>query len=441
MTGGKSATASQQDDLELKLVVIADDFTGALDTGVQFSAQGIPTQIALRRGRGTAIHPEACPDAQVLVIDSETRHLSASEAHDIVAGLVLEARSLGVPHIYKKTDSALRGNLGAELSAVWKYARTDAVAFIPAFPDMKRTTQGGIHYIDGVPVSQSVFGQDPFEPVTRDDVAAIIAQQSDVAVTNVRDLGEQLPTADGIWVFDAASRADVAAIAANLKRQGWTQVLAGCAGFAKELPALLHLERKRLPKDVLEDRLLVVCGSVNPITRAQLAYGEAHGYAHTYLTPDDKLVRAAWQQGEGRELAKRVAASLAPGTCQIVDSNDPPGSNATRERGDELGLSLEDLRARIAGTMGVALKTMLDEIIAASTPAPVILVTGGDTLLGFLREVGQTELRPIAEIQPGCVLTKVPYRGREYHVITKSGGFGEEQLLESLMEILGRNQR
>ena len=33
----------------LRLLMIADDFTGALDTGVQLAAHGIPTQVVVGR--------------------------------------------------------------------------------------------------------------------------------------------------------------------------------------------------------------------------------------------------------------------------------------------------------------------------------------------------------------------------------------------------------
>ena len=56
----------------VKLLVIADDFTGALDTGVQFAASGAETRVVTnieydfsRTGR----------EVQVLVLVAETRHV------------------------------------------------------------------------------------------------------------------------------------------------------------------------------------------------------------------------------------------------------------------------------------------------------------------------------------------------------------------------------
>ena len=67
-----------------RLLIIADDFTGALDTAVQFAACGIPTRVVV----GTAADMIRC-ECTVLVVDTETRHLSAEAAGKIVEVLAL----------------------------------------------------------------------------------------------------------------------------------------------------------------------------------------------------------------------------------------------------------------------------------------------------------------------------------------------------------------
>ena len=90
----------------VKLLVIADDFTGALDTGVQFAASGAETRVVTnieydfsRTGR----------EVQVLVLVAETRHVKWEEAYRMVYGIAKRACESGIPYLYKKTDSALRG--------------------------------------------------------------------------------------------------------------------------------------------------------------------------------------------------------------------------------------------------------------------------------------------------------------------------------------------
>ena len=93
----------------VKLLIIADDFTGALDTGIQFVNKGIATQVFTKM-------PEAIGDidetTEVLVIDSGTRRMPAAKAYDTVKNITGWAKAIKIPIIFKKTDSALRGNIG-----------------------------------------------------------------------------------------------------------------------------------------------------------------------------------------------------------------------------------------------------------------------------------------------------------------------------------------
>lgn len=124
----------------IKLLVIADDFTGALDTGVQFAGKGMTTKVlSYLPEDGEALQQF---QAQVLVIDAQTRHLDGGEAYRKVLELVKSAKDAGIPYIYKKTDSGLRGNIGKELDAALTASGEQYLTFIPALPAMDRITVG-----------------------------------------------------------------------------------------------------------------------------------------------------------------------------------------------------------------------------------------------------------------------------------------------------------
>ena len=83
----------------VKLLMIADDFTGALDAGIQFAKRGIDTQIFT----GRELRKKDISDtAQVLVVDSETRPLAGDEAYQIVKRITKNAVKLEIPFILKK---------------------------------------------------------------------------------------------------------------------------------------------------------------------------------------------------------------------------------------------------------------------------------------------------------------------------------------------------
>ena len=118
-----------------QLLILADDFTGALDTGVQFASTGAVTRVITGQSVSLEAYAGTC---EVLVVDAETRHLTAGEASGIVGGYTTQAVELGIPFLYKKTDSALRGNVGAELAAMLKASGESQLPFLPAFPQMAR---------------------------------------------------------------------------------------------------------------------------------------------------------------------------------------------------------------------------------------------------------------------------------------------------------------
>lgn len=408
------------------LLIIADDFTGALDTGVQFAAHGVSTRVV--------VNPEVDftqYEATVLVVDTETRHLSASEAYRVVAGLTKRAQAAGIHYLYKKTDSALRGNIGAELAALLEASGCQYLPFLPAFPQMGRTTCGGIHYVDGVPVTESPFGADPFEPVTHAVITNLIAEQCNLPARSFPALkkGDPVPADDGILIFDAVHVDDLYHTGQRLLEQSGLHIMAGCAGFGAVLPELLGIatEQSR-PLPTLDPRLLVVCGSVNPITLAQLDQAEQTGFIRLRLTPYQKLEPGYWSRGEGQSELERIEEMLSTHPHCIIETNDYGDNQQTADYAVKLGIDRETLRVRIAGSLG----HLVGEIFT-SPSLGTLLLTGGDTLLQCMNCIGVSELEPLCELEHGVVLASFTYNNCSRHIITKSGGFGQESLLTDLV--------
>jgi uncharacterized protein YgbK (DUF1537 family) len=416
----------------IRLLIIADDFTGGLDTGVQFASRGIPTCVLTDPEEDFSA---AAGDCEVLVIVAETRHLPATEAYDAVYRTARKGAELGIGHIYKKTDSALRGNIGAELAAVFQACGAPVLPFIPSLPAMNRITRNGIQYIDGVPVAQSVFGKDPFEPVKESDVTRLISLQTDLPVGKAP--ADQVSRCKGIAVIDSASEEDLRQAGLSLGRIENLRVSAGCAGFASVLPDLLHLSSRGIPElPVLDRGLFVLCGSVNPITQRQLDYGEKHGFVRTHIAPEVKLHPEIFRSEEGRAILSGWKKQMASENWMILDANDTdPRNMETAVRAAEEGLSIEDVRQRISESLGIILSELAD------TPAErTLLITGGDTLLKSMNRMKVFRMMPLTEVFPGVVLSRVILCGRSRFVITKSGGFGEETLLSDVKRLISEKK-
>jgi uncharacterized protein YgbK (DUF1537 family) len=362
-------------------------------------------------------------------MDAETRHLDSREAYQVVYDITKKAIQYGIPYIYKKTDSALRGNIGSELTAVLHAAEAESLSFFPAFPKMKRITVDGVHYIDGVPASESVFGKDPYEPVTCSYIPDLINEQSKVKVI-VAEKVESLSKREGaseIIVWDAQTDEQLEKLGLSLYKENKLHVMAGCAGFAAVLPKLLDLEGKSPEIPNFTQRFLVVCGSVNPITLSQLEFAEENGFSRIKLSAEEKLDEEYWKCEKGLKRLDNLRELIEAKSCSILDSNDLPGTSLTKEFADKNNISTEETRVTIAKNLGHILKELISRGLKGT-----MMITGGDTLIGCMKQMDVYEMEPICELTPGIVLSRFNTHDAECHIVSKSGGFGDKQLLTTL---------
>src|SRR5216117_1385173 len=119
------------------VTIIADDLTGACDTGGLFAGQG-PV--------GVFVAPELPgPEVDASALDIETRALSAAEAAQAMRRLTAATRARLVDHsVFKKIDSTFRGPIAAELDALVEGVDARAILVCPAFPAQGRTVVHGL---------------------------------------------------------------------------------------------------------------------------------------------------------------------------------------------------------------------------------------------------------------------------------------------------------
>ena len=406
----------------LKLVVIADDFTGALDTGVQFSKQGIKTIVT------TDInikYSQLAESVEVLVIDTESRFLSSEAAYQRVKATIESAQRAAVPYLYKKVDSALRGNVSSEIKALLDAQLTEVMPFLPAYPEINRQVINGNLYINHVLVAQSIFAADPYEPVTESNIIKRLKLEADIDGQLVQ--GNQLPvrTAE-IFVFDTQTDAELKQQLTLLKEANLLTVSVGCAGFAKQLAQELFPDKK-VPTYSLERPLVVISGSLNPITKGQIEYAVKRKAARISLTPQQLLTPDYWESSAGKKELEGYVSLLTQQPVTIFETLSDATVNGIKAYGAAKGQSVSDCRFQIGHSLGELTKRLWQKQVQST-----FLFTGGDTLFQSMNVLGIKEIVPIAEISLGVVLSTIEWQQQKLQVITKSGGFGEETLLEEL---------
>jgi D-threonate/D-erythronate kinase len=417
----------------LEWAVIADDLTGAADTGVQFLPVCAPVFLVDHRKVDAAACRAAAPAA--LTVFTNSRALAADDARRTAAAAGRAIRRLGPARIYKKIDSALRGNIGPELEGVMEALDLPLSFIAPAFPDQGRATVDGIHSIHGVPVAASEMGRDPVTPVTESSLPRWVAAQTAWPVGHVRletlaqgidaaALEIQHQRARGVRHigFDAAAPAHLDLIARLGLERFPEALLCGSAGLAQRLVA--HLLRQRgagppaaqvtiRPED---GGLLFVCGSASGRLRAQAArLVERCGVALETLAPE-RLVTG----GAGPEAAvDRAAGALARG--DLVLQVSPFDSAAT-------GIDPQQVVSGLAQAVAA---------VARRAPTAGVFLSGGDTALAVLERLEVTAVRLERELASGLgcgVLRGGPLAGRP--VFTKAGSFGGPETLVELYHLL-----
>lgn len=261
----------------IQYLMLADDLTGALDTGLQLRRLGVPTKVLA--GDGTMSGLLQNERAPALVINTDSRHAGPETAYRIVRDICREAADCRVHLIYKKTDSVLRGNIGAEFQAIAD-AGYDTIYFAPAYPKLHRTTVGGRQLIHQVPVDHSSFGKDLLNPIRTAFVPELLAK-SGLPVTVVPQEEElnTLRERKGIFVFDAETDERLGQIADWIATQKGRFTLAGCAGFAEHLgPVLRHERRAEEPEPRTYGGVLVVSGSLHPLSFTQIQTAAEAGF-------------------------------------------------------------------------------------------------------------------------------------------------------------------
>jgi D-threonate/D-erythronate kinase len=393
------------------IAVIADDLTGAADSGVQFVHAGYRAAVYFRATEMVA------DDLDAVAFDTDSRAMPAGFAAKRVLDAAHVARRARI--VYKKLDSTLRGNVAAELAAALGGARRDRVIVAPAFPAAGRTTVGGIQYVHGVPVDETEMAKDPHTPVSEAHVPSLLANAfSSVGALGVEDLADHerlrrtLEYCECV-VADAERDADLETLVRAVPdpdRVLW----AGSAGLALALgsaypgPCAGDASVQRAPVRPV----LVVVGSLSDVAREQVRrlaveYGEVD-------------VSVGGEQGDAVQKAVGAArVALAGGTCAVIRSPE------------ERVASSESVLGKLAEVAAL----LSDEGLFEG-----LVLTGGATAVGVARELGASGIRLEGEVETGVPMGAL-IGPRPYPVVTKAGGFGGPDTLVGAVEALSREER
>ena len=130
-----------------KLCIIADDLTGATDTGVQFSKFGISTAVVFNY----LTIKDLTFDFDIVSINAGTRNVDKKAAYSRIRDIIRTLREMNFNLFYKKIDSTLRGQPDVEIEAMLDELGFDLAFIVPSFPANGRKVENGYLYIEKNP--------------------------------------------------------------------------------------------------------------------------------------------------------------------------------------------------------------------------------------------------------------------------------------------------
>lgn len=344
----------------MRVLVLADDLTGASDTVVQFARAGWSSLLSLSGGW----REEPAEDAVALTLDTRrdphAERLTARAAADLATGA-----------LYLKIDSTVRGRVAEQvrgaLAGVRRRRPASYAVVCPAYPALGRTVVDGVVLVDGTPVHEGAAGRDPVTPVTESDLTRLLPGSVRVPATG--DLEAALREAGAAYdvvVVDARDDADVERLAAAVAAIGPDALPVGSAGLAGALAhawsdathgwsgATPDTSRPTAPP-VPTGRALVVVSSLHEVARAQareLGRSGAAGTVDVLLTPDRPEHGAA--EARARDIAAQAAELLDRGEHDLLVLVGGDGAAATLNVLGAAGIRVAD-----APVEGVPLGTVV----------------------------------------------------------------------------------
>lgn len=413
--------------MTLSLLILADDFTGACDTGLQFAQHGLHT-VACETDRLVDLDLSS---VDVLVCDTETRNATRSEAKGYVTEACGLIRHEKLPIIYKKIDSALRGHLAVEIHSVMTELDFDLGLLAPAFPAAGRVTVGGYHLVHGVPVDRTDIGHDAGAPVRGSYLPHLLDGQPDLSIRllPLEDVAQGVDhicaiieshrdTRRVLIVADAASEEDLAVVAEAAARVNPTPLLCGSAGLAGHVPAAFGLAGKLQPTRSCgpsgreSGPSLVIVGTHETVTRDQVTHLRREKGSREWEVHTDHSA-FAWERPHIPSVVRELGDHLEEGRSAILSLV-----------GLHSGLEKSDAAQAMAvlGEMG-------RRTLARCRPAGLIL-SGGWTAVETLRAIEAQAVRIGEAIDVGtpvCHVIGGLYDGLS--VVTKGGALGQTDTL------------
>lgn len=412
-----------------KLCIIADDITGAGDTGVQFSKFGIPTAVIFN----DKTIKELGPSFDVLAVNTGTRNVDKNTAYKQIRNIIRMLKDTKINMFYKKIDSTLRGQPDVEIAAMLDELRYKIAFIVPSYPANGRKVEDGYLYIhknseNGNDTFQQIgFIPDVFKNMKDRNTCIINIDEIRKGKDNIKNVIDELISQNNqIFIMDAVTDDDLRNIALTVKDYAKESVVAGSAGLAGITPLILNMPCKTWFHSSNKP-VLFLAGTRNAVTAEQLKALADVDKARIVMLNSGKIVGKERQEEiEKATLEARKALSNGINTAVVVDTLfDSQSETYNQETSSKNGQI-------IAKSFGDIAKGIVDDKLIYA-----IVATGGDVAINVFDVLGAKGIKLEDEILPGIPIgTLIGGKFDGLHVVTKAGGFGDKNSFVDILNCL-----
>jgi uncharacterized protein YgbK (DUF1537 family) len=416
------------------IAVIADDLTGVCDTGAQFASAGLRTIGSVTQ----EFKSKAVP--RVLLVNTQSRSLEGREASLVIQQTAAGLKNFEPKWFFKKIDTALRGNIAIEVLSMMEALGVRTVLYAAAIPGAGRTTVNGCQFFRGVPIKESIHGEDRLNP-------NLISTSSNIEIfSKIPKLKVESITLDEvrsgnlnivercrdesrtILIFDSETDEDLDTIVrASMKIEPSSFFYVGSFGLSSALGRYLA-DSLRISKNHNETlnqetvsfqkrRILVVSGSSHPMARAQISYLEKKGIA--------EIVRF-----EPEDLMEHLESCITEAVKTF---------QTTVDRQNKIVLTIGEGRSGIrrqSQELVVALAKVVCSLLESDKVGELVLI-GGETGYAVCRAVGIERIEILGNISFVAAYGRPEGSPLNIKLLaTKGGSLGEEDILEKIINAI-----
>ena len=425
------------DSMGLTRCIIADDFTGAGDSAVQFRKSGYSPFLALQDW-DSGVDLELY---NILVVSTESRFMLPDQSYSAVRRAVESCRKLGVQQFFKKIDSTIRGNVPEEIAAVMDAGEYDCAIVAPSAPKNGRTVIAGNCLVNGIPLGTGGEPADPFTPVASAFIPGLLERRFPGEVGHIdldtvrggtelflRRLRELRQKGARAIVADAQTMEDLRVVASVHTDK--TVLCVGSSGLAEALTDTGENPSTELPL-IDSGRLLFVVGSVTETSRMQVTELQKA----VDLIPLCISIRNMLDNEE-QELSRLVQedSQSRQDLPVLIKTFDGDGDyKKDIEYASGLGISEKDLGEQVSDFLGRLVARLF-----SGRELEAIFITGGNTAAGISRSLKIRGVELLDELLPGIPIGRFtsPLADHPVYLISKAGGFGDTNAMTQVCKIV-----